>query len=162
MTQRRGGSAPLGSSRAIVSQIRNRRSGKQRALTFWEGWVLHHAEGRKPPIQLSSEELEQSSQEDVAEEAEGRAAVGDELCERGVGEAANSTKIRLEPSLPIVSDIRLKSSNRLGVPGAGCSSSTCTRVWKLQSIRCGGFLWGKQKNKKRPPKTKPNCKTTMC
>lgn len=45
--------------------------------------------GRKPPIQLSSKELEQSSQKDVAEEAEGSAAVGDELCERGGGEAAN-------------------------------------------------------------------------
>lgn len=96
--------------------------------------------GRKPPIQLSSEELEQSSQKDVAEEAEGSTAVGDELCERGVGEVANSTKIRLEPSLSNVSGIRLKSSNRLRVPGAGCLGSTCTRAWKLQSICCSGFL----------------------
>lgn len=51
--------------------------------------------GRKPPIQLSSEELEQSSQKDVAEEAEGSTALGDELCETGVGEVANSTKIRV-------------------------------------------------------------------
>lgn len=97
--------------------------------------------GRKPPIQLSSEELEQSSQKDVAEEAEGSTALGDELCETGVGEVANSTKIRVEPSLSNVSDIGLKSSNRPGVPGghAGCLGSTCKRVWKLQSICCGGF-----------------------
>lgn len=123
MTQHCGTSAPLGSPRAIVSQIRNRRSGKQRALTFWEGWGFTPrggaGRGRKPPIQLSSEELEQSSQKDVAEEAEGSAAVGDELCERGGGEAANSTKIRLEPSPSNVSDINLsplKFSNRLRFP----------------------------------------------
>lgn len=102
--------------------------------------------GRKPPIQLSSEELERSSQEDVAEEAEGSAAVGDELCERGVGEAANSTKIRLEPSLFSVSDIGLKSCNRLRVPGGHAGCSTCTTAWKLQSICC--VVFSEKKNKK--------------
>lgn len=52
--------------------------------------------GRKPPIQFTSEELKQSSQKDVAKEAEGSAAMGDDLCawqgagEREVGEVAEN------------------------------------------------------------------------
>lgn len=105
MTQHCGILPPLSSLRAIVSQIRNRRLEKQRALTFWESWVLHHVEGpaggRKPPIQFTSEELKQKSQKDVAKEAEGSAAMGDDLCawqgagERGVGEGLDSRKMRL-------------------------------------------------------------------
>lgn len=61
--------------------------------------------GRKPPIQFTSEELKQSSQKDVAKEAEGSTAMGDDLCawwgagERDVGAATDSMKIKLEPSL---------------------------------------------------------------
>lgn len=84
--------------------------------------------GRKPPIQFTSEELKQSSQKDVAKEAEGSAAMGDDLCawrgagERDVGEVADSTKIRLETSLSNGSHIWLKSSNRhrTGGPGWMC------------------------------------------
>jgi len=67
--------------------------------------------GRKPPIQFTSKALKQSSQKDVAKEAEGSAAMGDDLCarrgagERDVGAVADSTKIKLEPSQSNLAEI---------------------------------------------------------
>lgn len=76
----------------------------------------------KPPTQFTSKELKQSSQKDVAKEAEGSVTMGDDLCawqgtrERDVGD---STKIRLEPSLSNGSHIWLKSSKRHHTRGPG-------------------------------------------
>lgn len=59
--------------------------------------------GRKPPIQFTSEEL--SSQKDVAKEAEGSVAMGNDLCawrgsgERYVGAAVSSSQTKVHPSL---------------------------------------------------------------
>lgn len=92
--------------------------------------------GRTPPIQFTSEELKQSSQKDVAKEAEGSVAMSDDLCawrgagKRDVGEVADSMKIKLEPSLSNRSHIWLKSSNRHRTGGPRW---TC---WVLRQYLC--------------------------